>query len=55
MLLPWAIQNKVKLQERGIFVWVAIDIDTKELLSIYASYQRSSINAVIFVRKVLET
>jgi Transposase and inactivated derivatives len=48
-------ETKLKLQGRDIFIWAAIDIDTKELLSIYASYQRSSINTMIFVRKVLNT
>jgi transposase-like protein len=36
-------------------VWGAIDCETKELLSIYASYQRSSINTLIFTRRVLNT
>jgi putative transposase len=48
-------ETKLKLQGRNIFIWAAIDIDTKELLSIYASYQRSSINTLIFVKKVLKT
>jgi putative transposase len=48
-------ETKLRLQGRNIFIWAAIDIDTKELLSIYASYQRSSINTMIFVKKVLNT
>jgi putative transposase len=38
-------------------VWAAIDdADTKELLAVYASYYyRSSINTIIFLRKVLDT
>ena len=47
-------ETKLKLQGREVFIWAAIDIDTKELLSLYASYQRSSINTMIFVRKVLD-
>jgi putative transposase len=31
-------ETKLKLQGRNIFIWAAIYIDTKELLSIYASY-----------------
>ena len=37
-------ETKLKLHGREVFVWVAIDIDTKELFSLCASYQRSSIN-----------
>jgi putative transposase len=45
-------ETKLKLHGREVFVWAAIDIDTKELLlSLYASYQRSSINTMIFVKK----
>jgi transposase-like protein len=34
-----------------MFVWPAIDIETKEILAVYASYQRSSLNAIWFMRK----
>ena len=40
-------------------MWAAIDdADTKELLAVYASssyYYRSSINTLVFLRKVLDT
>jgi len=36
-------------------VWSAIDIESKELLAVYASYQRSSFTALMFVRMVLDT
>jgi transposase-like protein len=44
-------ETKLKLQGREVFIWAAIDIDTKELLSLYASYQRSSINQSHDIRK----
>jgi hypothetical protein len=36
--------DETRLQGREVFIWAAIDIDKKEFLSLYASYQRSSIN-----------
>ncbi|MDG6901588.1 MAG: IS6 family transposase [Nitrososphaerota archaeon] len=48
-------ETKQKVNGRQLFVWDAIDTETKELLAVYASYQRSSINALIFVKMVLET
>ena len=40
-------------------MWAAIDdADTKELLAVYASsyyYYRSSINTIVFVKRVLDT
>ena len=44
-------ETKLKLQGREVFIWAAIDIDTKELLSLYASYQRSSVNQFHNIRK----
>jgi transposase-like protein len=48
-------ETKLKVNGAQLFVWSAIDTDTKELLAVYASYQRSSINAMVFVKMVLET
>src|SRR5579885_2363224 len=48
-------ETKLKVNGIQLFVWAAIDPDTKELLAVYASYQRSSINAMLFVRMVMNT
>jgi len=40
---------------KQLFVWSTIDIETKELLAIWALYQRSSFAAMVFVRIVLRT
>ena len=48
-------ETKQKVNGRQLFVWSAIDIETKELLAIWASYQRSSFAALVFVRMVLAT
>jgi len=48
-------ETKLKVNGIQLFVWSAIEPDTKELLAVYSSYQRSSINAMLFVRMVLNT
>jgi putative transposase len=48
-------ETKQKVNGRQLFVWSATDTETKELLAIWASYQRSSFAALVFVRKVLDT
>ena len=48
-------ETKLKIKGRQVFVWAAIDVDTKELLAVYASYYRSHINTLVFLRKVLRT
>jgi len=34
-------------------VWSAVDVDSKELLALEASYGRSSLNALAFLKKAL--
>ena len=46
-------ETKLKIRGRQVFVRGAIDVDTKELLAVYASYYRSHINILVFLRKVL--
>jgi transposase-like protein len=48
-------ETKLKIHGKQVYVWAAIDTDTKELLAVYASYQRSIINTIVFMKKVLET
>jgi transposase-like protein len=33
-----------------MYVWSAVDVDSKELLALEASYGRSSLNALSFLR-----
>jgi transposase-like protein len=37
-----------------VFLWAARDIDTKEVLTFRASFTRSSLDAEIFLKQVLE-
>lgn len=37
-----------------VYAWSAVDIDSRELLTIEASYGRSCLNALEFLRKALK-
>ncbi|MEM2178798.1 MAG: DDE-type integrase/transposase/recombinase [Candidatus Methanomethylicaceae archaeon] len=47
-------ETKTKINGKLIYLWAAIDINTKEIIAIYVSYQRSCIDAYIFLRIVLK-
>ena len=47
-------ETKLKLEKKLIFVWAAIDIDTKECLAIWASESRGSFEAYVFLKEVLK-
>ncbi|MFP3283101.1 MAG: DDE-type integrase/transposase/recombinase [Nitrososphaeria archaeon] len=42
-----------KVNGREVYVWAAIDVDTGELLAIKASWSRSSMDALLFLSRVL--
>jgi putative transposase len=48
-------ETKLKIKGRQVFVWAAMDVETRELLAVYASYYRSHISTIAFVRRVMET
>jgi transposase-like protein len=37
-----------------LYIWSAVDVDSKELLALEASYGRSSLNALAFLKKAIE-
>jgi transposase-like protein len=37
-----------------VYVWSAVDVDSKELLALEASYGRSNLNALTFLKKALK-
>jgi len=47
--------DETNLSVKGVhvYVWSAVDVDSKELLALEASYVRSSLNAPSFFRKAL--
>jgi len=46
-------ETKIKLEKKQIFVWAAIDVDSKECLFIWASEGRSSFHAYVFLKEIL--
>ena len=47
-------ETKLKLEKKLIFIWAAIDVDTKECLAIWASEGRTSFHAYVFLKEVLK-
>jgi len=47
-------ETKIKLENKQIFVWSAVDVDMKECLSIWATEGRSSFHAYAFLKDVLK-
>jgi len=51
-------ETKVKVERKGeplyLFLWAARDVDTKEVLAFRASFTRSSLDAEMFLKQVLE-
>ena len=53
----WAIaidETKVKIGDKWHYIWVAIDIDTWEILGVYISRGRAYLDSLIFLKKVLK-
>jgi transposase-like protein len=48
--------DEVKLSVKGVhvYVWSAVDVDSRELLVLEASYGRSCLNALSFLKKALK-
>ena len=46
-------ETELKVNGRIVYVWAAMDIDTRELLAMEATWSRSAIHALLFLRKVL--
>ena len=46
-------ETKLCVKKSHVYVWSAVDVDSKELLDLEASYGRSSLNALAFLKKAL--
>jgi putative transposase len=46
-------ETKLCVKKSYVYVWSAVDVDSKELLALEASYGRSSLNALAFLKKAL--
>jgi len=47
-------ETKIKLEKKQIFIWAAIDVDTRECLAVWASEGRGSFEAYVFLKDVLK-
>jgi transposase-like protein len=48
-------ETKCKLNGKQVYVWAAIDVETKEVLATNVTKGRSSLEAYLFLKKVLKT
>jgi transposase-like protein len=46
-------ETKLRVKKSYVYVWSAVDVDSKELLALEASYGRSCLNAPSFLKKAL--
>ena len=46
-------ETRLRVKKSHVYVWSAVDVDSKELLALEASYGRSSLNALAFLKKAL--
>ena len=47
-------ETVIKLENKWIYVWVAIDVDTKECLAVWVSEGRSRIEVYTFLKQMLQ-
>jgi putative transposase len=47
-------ETKLHVRKSYVYVWSAVDVDSKELLALEASYCRSCLNALAFLKKALK-
>jgi len=46
-------ETKLRVKKSYVYIWSAVVVDSKELLALEASYGRSSLNALAFLKKAL--
>jgi transposase-like protein len=42
--------RQLRVKKSYVYIWYAVDVDSKELLALEASYGRSCLNALAFLR-----
>ncbi|MEM2751343.1 MAG: DDE-type integrase/transposase/recombinase, partial [Nitrososphaerales archaeon] len=47
-------ETKTKLHSEQVYVWMARDVDTREVLAVRVSYTRSALDAELFLKQVLQ-
>lgn len=48
-------ETKLKVNGHHLFIWAAIDVDSREVLAVDASWQRSIMNAEHILKKALRS
>jgi putative transposase len=43
-------ETKLRVKKSYVYVWSAVDVDSRELLALEASYGRSSLNALALIK-----
>jgi len=46
-------ETKVKLEGKQVYLWTAVDVDTKEVIAVYLSRTRCGLDTYSFLKKVL--
>ena len=46
-------ETKLRVKKSYVYIWSAVDVDSRELLALEASYGRSCLNALSFLKKAL--
>ncbi|KYK29191.1 hypothetical protein AYK20_00575 [Thermoplasmatales archaeon SG8-52-1] len=46
-------ETKIKLEEKQVYLWTAVDADTKEVIAVYLSRTRCGLDTYSFLKKVL--
>jgi transposase-like protein len=47
-------ETKLRVKKSYVCMWSAVDVDSRELLALEASYGRSRLNALAFLKKALK-
>jgi len=47
-------ETKVKLEGKQVYLWTAVDVDTKEVIAVYLSRIRCGLDTYSFLKKVLQ-
>jgi len=47
-------ETKVKRQKKQVYLWTAVDVDSKEVLGVYISDTRSGLDTYSFLKYVLQ-
>jgi putative transposase len=47
-------ETKLRVKKSYVYIWSAVDVDSRELLALEASYGRSCLNTLAFLKKALK-